>query len=358
MALRLTIGWHFLYEGVWKIDNSNQFSALPFLTQAKGPFAPLFYAMSPDLNGVERLKLQEKDLTWWIPTNIKVDVVTPKKDEEGKKPELVHSRDLQEKSEKCLVFPAFFNPTEDIYRFVEKKYDLTDAQQEELKLAWGRYVIDTTTLQKNSAEDVSAYLESLKRLTDTKNGPNNGPEQKKRLWQEMMKLRVEAGKYVSQLDGFSRTFLNSVKDILTPEQLQKAKLPEFLVTTDRLPLGLSLPFVGKSWTKFLDFSVTWALTLIGVCLILGFCTRLAAIGGGGFLIMVLMTQPPWPTIYPSVHPEVGHAMIVDKNFVEMVAIFMLATLPVGRWGGLDFFIWTCVGKPLLQTFKLIPEEEA
>ena len=57
MALRLTIGWHFFYEGVWKITNSDKFSAAPFLTNAKGPAAPLFYAMIPDINGEKRLAL-------------------------------------------------------------------------------------------------------------------------------------------------------------------------------------------------------------------------------------------------------------------------------------------------------------
>ena len=55
VALRLTIGWHFFYEGVWKITNSDEFSATPFLTMSKGPFAPLFYAMVPDLDGRVRL---------------------------------------------------------------------------------------------------------------------------------------------------------------------------------------------------------------------------------------------------------------------------------------------------------------
>ncbi|HLA83473.1 MAG TPA: DoxX family protein, partial [Thermoguttaceae bacterium] len=55
VALRVTIGWHFLYEGVWKIANPEKFSAASFLTTAKGPAAPLFYAMVHDIDGRERL---------------------------------------------------------------------------------------------------------------------------------------------------------------------------------------------------------------------------------------------------------------------------------------------------------------
>ena len=55
IVLRVTIGWHFFYEGVWKIVNADQFSATPFLTMAKGPAAPLFYAMVYDIDGRQRL---------------------------------------------------------------------------------------------------------------------------------------------------------------------------------------------------------------------------------------------------------------------------------------------------------------
>jgi hypothetical protein len=40
----------------------------------------------------------------------------------------------------------------------------------------------------------------------------------------------------------------------------------------------------------------------------------------------------------------------------MVAIFMLATLPVGRWGGLDYFVWNCGGKQLAKLFGFYSEE--
>jgi hypothetical protein len=44
-------------------------------------------------------------------------------------------------------------------------------------------------------------------------------------------------------------------------------------------------------------------------------------------------------------------LIVDKNFVEMVALFALATTAVGRWGGLDFFVYHGVGKPMLERVR-------
>ena len=62
MALRLSLGWHFLYEGVWKIKNSDQFTAEPFLTGAKGPLTPLFFAMVYDIDGKQRLGVVEVEV--------------------------------------------------------------------------------------------------------------------------------------------------------------------------------------------------------------------------------------------------------------------------------------------------------
>ena len=44
--LRMLIGWHFLYEGVWKLMQKDGWSCLSYLGAAQGPLAPLFKWMS------------------------------------------------------------------------------------------------------------------------------------------------------------------------------------------------------------------------------------------------------------------------------------------------------------------------
>lgn len=364
VALRLCIGWHFFYEGCWKVDNADKFSALPFLTMAKGPFSPIFYAMSPDLDGVTRLKTIKKELVYYVPGKAAIDVKKPGDEGfEGTAPAVVAPvPEVTEKTEKILVYPAYFDEAEKIYNYALETYKPEGGQLRQMQIAWGTYVTDVRDDVKDNSDAVSAYFAALERFNTAKNGPNNGPEQKKRQWGDMMKLRSEAKGFCAPQQQFADTLVAQIQNILAPAAQDGTKttvaLPAFVVATDQLPFGLNLPFVGRSWTNFLDFAITWALTLIGLCLILGFCTRLAAIGGGCFLISVLMTQPPWPTIFPAVSPEVGHALIVDKNFVEMVAIFMLATLPVGRWGGLDYFVWNLVGKHVCKWFGFYSEEIA
>ena len=88
----------------------------------------------------------------------------------------------------------------------------------------------------------------------------------------------------------------------------------------------------------INFAVTYGLTAIGLCLMLGFCTPLAALGGAAFMCFVVMTQPAFPAIYPPDPAVVGHALLVNKDFVEMMALLVVAATAAGRWGGLDFFL--------------------
>ena len=57
-VLRLALGCHFLYEGIWKIRHPDQFVAETegFLSGARGPMAGMFYAMVPDIDGHQRLE--------------------------------------------------------------------------------------------------------------------------------------------------------------------------------------------------------------------------------------------------------------------------------------------------------------
>ena len=100
--------------------------------------------------------------------------------------------------------------------------------------------------------------------------------------------------------------------------------------------------------EVMDYAVTYGLTAIGLCLMLGLFTRSASLGGAAFLFSVVLSQPSWPTIYPPPPVVAGHALIIDKNFVEMVALLLMATTVVGRWGGLDFFVHNVLTKNFIK----------
>jgi uncharacterized membrane protein YphA (DoxX/SURF4 family) len=78
----------------------------------------------------------------------------------------------------------------------------------------------------------------------------------------------------------------------------------------------------------------------GAGLMLGFLTRLSALGAAGFLVMTYLTMPPWPGLPVPPNAE-GHYLIVNKNLIECLACLALVFLPTGQWIGLDaiFFGW-------------------
>ena len=44
----------------------------------------------------------------------------------------------------------------------------------------------------------------------------------------------------------------------------------------------------------------------------------------------------------------GHALLINKDFIEMLALLVMASVPAGRWGGLDYFLYHFVFNPFLS----------
>ncbi|MFH1920203.1 MAG: hypothetical protein ABIP48_10000 [Planctomycetota bacterium] len=313
VILRLTIGWHFLYEGVWKIANPDKFSATALMGTAKGPAAPLFLAMIPDLDGRQRLDLKEfKDA----------------------------------KGNTLVTSGAYANAWADLKQKVVDTYQVSQEQAAEAERLLALYKESLDLYLTENREDIEAYFGSLQRFEARKAaGTNGSAHEKKRIWDAEQKLRAEAKGWLSELDGMGEEYRLALCDLLDEDQ--KALGPVRAPLSEAEALPIPLPFV-KTKTEFFDAAITYGLTAIGACLILGFCTRLAALGGMAFLISVLLVQPPWPTIYPPAPAVVGHALVVDKNFIEMIALAVLAATAVGRWGGLDYFVYHWLGRPILS----------
>jgi len=83
----------------------------------------------------------------------------------------------------------------------------------------------------------------------------------------------------------------------------------------------------------------WGLTLVGACLMLGLCTRLAALGGMGLLALYYASSPPLfgP---PGIGPQEGHYLIINKNLIEMVALVLVLFRPASFFG-LDGLLGGC-----------------
>jgi thiosulfate dehydrogenase (quinone) large subunit len=86
-----------------------------------------------------------------------------------------------------------------------------------------------------------------------------------------------------------------------------------------------------------DFMNVWGLIAIGLGLILGLCTRLAAISGAVLVLIYYLNNAPIIGIEYSI-PAEGNNLIVSKTLIEAVALLVLTVFPTGSIVGLDVFI--------------------
>lgn len=54
VLLRVAIGWHFFYEGMYKIQEKGKFSSTPYLMASVGPFKDVFHWMVDDMDGTKK----------------------------------------------------------------------------------------------------------------------------------------------------------------------------------------------------------------------------------------------------------------------------------------------------------------
>jgi thiosulfate dehydrogenase [quinone] large subunit len=78
----------------------------------------------------------------------------------------------------------------------------------------------------------------------------------------------------------------------------------------------------------------WGLTLIGLGLILGCFTRAAAASGMLIVLLFYMCNPPFVGYFYSI-PTEGNYLVVNKNLVEIGALFVILVTGSGRAAGLD-----------------------
>ncbi len=334
VVLRVSIGWHFFYEGLHKFVPRHNFSAMGFLGVAKGPTAGLYYMMLPDLHGFVRLDIEPKE-----------DVDPFQYDNFEGKPETV---------DKLPTLPVYEKAWSDFKTSFLAKHDLSDKQKKEVDAIFGQYI---RSLREYAAEiqgPVREYEKSYDRfLASVKEKTNDAPHQRQREWDAEMAYRGEADAWIAELDKMGIGLQSEIGRVYSPEL---GGNPQKLVTAPEKP---SVPNpIFKSHMQMLDLGVTYALTAIGLCMILGLCNRLASLGCAAFLFNVVLSQFPWPGVYPPLPDMIGHFMFVSKDFVEMIACLLLASVPAGRWGGLDFFLYHLGGKQIAQAYGLEKKDES
>ena len=99
--------------------------------------------------------------------------------------------------------------------------------------------------------------------------------------------------------------------------------------------------------SIVDFLNIWALLLVGLGLMLGAFTRLAAIGGIFLLAFYYLSHPALIGVQYAM-PTEGSYLLVNKNLIELLAIAVLYAFPTGHLLGVDRLLYRHVQMPVLQ----------
>ena len=381
VLLRIGIGWHFFYEGVHKFDPAAGFSSEGFLGIAKGPTADLYYWMLPDLEGIQRIAIASID------------------DENGKerKTFTVYEDAWKEYFKNYLMtYSSLAKSSADAEyivnagteKFAEWVKEKIPSPKEdgtksyagvdivEAKAIYNRYLGSLREGAADVERDVEAFLKSRERFLETRRTIRNSASfEQERRWNLMMQYRHEAAVWTRMLTEMGNGLQSDLGRLADPELAgQRGEIvtaPErnlippnkfsdinFPVPQINITVPLENPYINvkdlnlsvKSRMELMDLTVMVGLSAIGLCMMIGFCTRLACLGGAAFLVNVILTTFPVPGVYPEIPSMIGNFMFVSKDVVELLALLVLACIPSGRWGGFDYFLWNYGGKQIVEVF--------
>ena len=85
----------------------------------------------------------------------------------------------------------------------------------------------------------------------------------------------------------------------------------------------------------------WGLILIGICLFIGLFARPFKLFGIALLLLYYLAYPPFATVVINA-PVEGSYWIVNKNLIEMAALFVLYLFPSSQISGIDRYFKTKV----------------
>jgi len=393
VLLRVSIGWQFLYEGIWKLKTqgtSKPWTAEGYLANAKGPFRDYFRGMCDDPDGLKKLDYdaqmarlddwrnrftqfygltedqqsrlnllldgagefrarldalpEEIDLAKFKPLGkYKTGVEKPAVAYDPKRKLLTSNFRLVGEEKEALLALAGTAATEPAAEGAApaEAGKLTPAQLAAWTKAVDRLYEESGKLglkerlqvwlkedparlgqevngRKERIGEVEVYRQMLDRYNAewaTARTDYQFEHQDKR-YSKLMEKKAEV---LGPIDGAVKEFETKAYALLDVKQNQKGPLPPKMTQLRQV-----------------DLTTMWVLTLLGILLIVGLFSRLAALAGAALMILFYLPMPPWPGVPEAPGPE--HSLFVNKNLIEAFALLVIASLPTGKWLGLDALV--------------------
>jgi uncharacterized membrane protein YphA (DoxX/SURF4 family) len=308
LALRLAIGWHFLFEGLHKVNShmvgvtetNRPFSSEPYFRVAEGPFGEF---------------MRNKYLG--NPSEFIATHLTPTKKLTAEEFGNLSTRD------QALHCPARVSET--LANSISDQEKLLSAQAEFARWVYGvdrregsvKFVASGDVPQ--SAADRLVHIDLMKRQvreleSRRASGLGQGFGIEQSLWASANRdLRSAETSLINDTEEF-------VKELITKNG----------GNTEQGPQGKAIDAV--------DQMTMWMLVIVGCCLLFGLFTPVACIVAAGFLFLTYLTHPPFPW-YPLPPNTEGNPVFINKNVIEALALLVIAVHPTGRWLGIDA-LWT------------------
>lgn len=383
MLVRLAIGWHLMYEGLWKLQTQHTttpWSAEGYLKNATGPMRGYFRDLTGDPNDLKWLDYGVMSAKWndWQQrfndhffaagdTSEATQAAKAKLEQMlhgnasysiklDKLPDAIQNKVLVKVKVEGEDRPVLWYDAEQKRLVVDGKLHLLpDEKRKAAELAKDdkKYVKALDDLFKQQSK--LSYLEKLAAML--KGDPDrigvlqtaaDGAIIENRIG-EVEHYKQKIDRYEAKLRQTRQAFeWNHLERLWRELQDQRRQLVgpvialenELKVEAEKLlsPSQLALGPVSEPMTSIrrLNLQTMWGLTIIGGLLIAGLFTRLASLAGAGLLFMFYLAIPPLPGTPPEAGPE--HNFIVNKVLVESLMLLAFAALPSGRWFGVDAVI--------------------
>lgn len=388
VVLRISIGWQFLYEGLWKLDtqsSNNPWSAEGYLKNAQGPLREQFFELAGD-GPYELNWLDYTRMAWrWDKWRERFENHYPglSDNQKARLNRIINGSKAYYAALSALPEGVDLSPMKKAISYdadkkrlvVDGKWHLTPVEREKLYRMVpdvsrsGGKLVGGTELEREFYDAVTKVYDRQSRLGYKEKlaaslrgdadrvGAIYGSQKKKvdpqdpvltafNTYGEIDKYRAMVKEYEAALAARSTDFDQEHLNYTWGElQAMKAKLvgpvkaleaEMKLAARDILsPRQLAAGPVPPRWTSLTvsNYLTIAGLIGLGVLLIVGLFTRFAAFAGAFMVLSFYLVYPPWPGIPPAPGPE--HALIVNKNLIEVIALLAIAFSQSGYWFGLD-----------------------
>ncbi len=317
VALRLVIGWHFFVEGFLKVKSrwigpseiSKPFSSEGYFREATGPLGPILRGM---LSNPDDIILSFHE----IPAAVK-----------GVNPPLGQKAPSKVREE----WTALISRYENHYKFSKSQIESALGLRDELEASLVKWILVPhefkTNFSTGSVEKTISVYERVEEFKVAKAKVEEALKINYAIGKDVEKARIIQAKSAAALMRAELLAEYNANTATLKAKLDSLPLEEQILK--RGPLGPKYDFLGIS-----DMVTAYALLLAGMGMLAGCLTRSACFGAAIFLLFTYLLQPSFPWL-PAPPMNEGNYIFVNKNVVECVALFVLASLPTGYWFGVD-----------------------